>query len=364
MTVATPYIGVDVSKDKLDFLVPGDGKTRQAPNTARGCRRIVEAAGRLGAQVCCEPTGGYERALLRACWDGGVRVSLADAWRVRHFARGRGILEKTDAIDAKVIALFAAENGPRPLPRPSEAQERLRGLTRAIEAVDRQIQIASGSLEHCGDAETAKLWRRNLAFLERSRRGLDAKRLAAVRGDGRLRGLFERFQLVKGVGPATALAMLAEMPELGAVPDKAAAKLLGVAPIPDDSGRKNGRRAIQRGRFAARSALYMAAVVAARFNPVLKAFHTRLVKERGKPRKVAIVAVMRKLVALLNRMAADETFVPAEAGAKLCRKAATPPRDAAETPAAPPSLPPTPFPQPPFFTPSNLPPPRTREGRG
>ena len=335
MNAVSPYIGVDVSKEKLDFFIPGAGKSRQVPNTAGGCRQIVGMAEKLGLRVCCEPTGGYEQTLLRACWNGGVEVSLADAWRVRHFAKGRGILEKTDALDARVIALFAAENGPRPFPRPSEAQRRLRDLTRAMESIDKQIQIAHGNLEHCGgDAEIATLWKRNLAFLERSRRDLEAKRLATVWDDERLRGLFERFQLVKGIGPATALAMLAEVPELGVVSDKAAAKLLGGAPIPDDSGKMNGKRVIQRGRFAARTALYMAAVVAMRFNPVLKAFHTRLVKERGKPQKVVIVAVMRKLVTLLNRMAADETFIPAEAGAKQRQKAATPHHKAVGTLAA------------------------------
>ena len=211
MNETTPYIGVDVSKAKLDFFVPGDGESGQAPNTAGGCRQIVGMAKKLGLRVCCEPTGGYEQALVRACWDDGVEVSLTDAWRVRHFAKGRGILEKTDAIDAKVIALFAAENRPRPFPRPSETQRRLRDLTRAMESIGKQIQIARGNLEHCGgNAEIAKLWKRNLAFLERSRCDLEAKRLATVRDDSRLCGLFERFQLVKGVGPATALAMLAE----------------------------------------------------------------------------------------------------------------------------------------------------------
>ena len=349
MNETTPYIGVDVSKAKLDFFVPGDGKSGQAPNTAGGCRQIVGMAKKLGLRVCCEPTGGYEQALVRACWDDGVEVSLTDAWRVRHFAKGRGILEKTDAIDAKVIALFAAENRPRPFPRPSETQRRLRDLTRAMESIGKQIQIARGNLEHCGgNAEIAKLWKRNLAFLERSRCDLEAKRLATVRDDSRLCGLFERFQLVKGVGPATALAMLAEVPELGVVSDKAAAKLLGIAPIPDDSGKMNGKRAIQRGRFSARTALYMAAVVAMNFNPVLKTFHTRLVKERGKPQKVAIVAVMRKLVTLLNRMAADETFEPAGAGTRQRQKAATPHHKAAEAMAA------TPLPSSPAFPPAPL----------
>ena len=166
MNEATPYIGVDVSKETLDFFVPGAEKSRQVPNTAGGCRQIVEMAKKLGLRICCEPTGGYEQPMVRACWDGGVEVSLTDAWRVRHFAKGRGILEKTDAIDAKVIALFAAENGPRPFPRPSQAQRRRRDLTRGMAAIDKQIQIAHGNREHCvGGDEIAKLWKRNRAFL-------------------------------------------------------------------------------------------------------------------------------------------------------------------------------------------------------
>ncbi len=317
MNEATPYIGVDVSKTTLDYFIPGERKARRCENTPGGAASLARAALKRGFGVCCEPTGGYERKLLEACWGGGVPVATADAWRVRHFAKGRGVLEKTDAIDARVIAAFAAQNEMRPIPRPTCAQRELRELTRAIETLDRQIQISQGQLEHDGACGLVrKTVKAVLRCLQAERARLDGRRLAVVRGDDRMHSLFVRYQRVKGIGPATALAMIAEMPELGTVSDKGAAKLIGTAPIPNESGKKTGARAIQRGRFGARSALYMAALVATRHNPILKGFYRRLVDGNGKPRKVAIVAVMRKLVCLLNRIASDESFEPSPAASK------------------------------------------------
>lgn len=320
MKEATPYMGVDVSKDKLDYSVPGDTDVRHFPNTPHGIWKIIMMAKKLNVRVCCEATGGYERALLEACWENGVEVALADPWRVRHFAMGKGVLEKTDAIDARIIVLFAQENNLRPCAMPSKAQRSLCDLTRALEALDKQIQIAQGQLEHSSSKVTDKMWKANLRTLAKTRAKLNAKRISIVNGDGRLHFLFERYQRVKGVGSETALAMIAEMPELGTISDKTAGKLVGAAPISNDSGKITGKRNIRRGRFSARKALYMAAVSASRFNPILKAFYHRLVKENGKPPKVALVAVMRKLIVLLNHIAADENFVPAEVGSSPQKK--------------------------------------------
>ena len=244
MNEATPYIGVDVSKDKLDYSISGEKAARTCPNTAKGIRKIIVAARKLNARVCCEATGGYERALLEACWAGGVEVVLTDPWRVRHFAKGKGVLEKTDAIDARIIARFACENDLRPFARPSEARRRLCDLTRAGETLDKQIQMARGQLEHCCDKAMEKLWRKNIRMLGGMRAKVDRERIAVVNGDERMRRLFERYQLVKGVGPETALSMIAEMPGLGTVSDKVAGKLLGAAPIPDDSGKRRAQGAL------------------------------------------------------------------------------------------------------------------------
>ena len=345
MNEATPYIGVDVSKDKLDYSISGEKAAGTCPNTAKGIRKIIGAARERNARVCCEATGGYERALLEACWAGGVEVVLTDPWRVRHFAKGKGVLEKTDAIDARIIARFACENDLRPFARPSEARRRLCDLTRAGETLDKQIQMARGQLEHCCDKAMEKLWRKNIRLLGGMRAKVDRERIAMVNGDERMRRLFERYQLVKGVGPETALSMIAEMPELGTVSDKVAGKLLGAAPIPDDSGKKTGRRLIRRGRFAARRALYMAAVSSIRFNPILRAFYLRLAKSNGKPPKVALVAVMRKLICLLNRRATRPSSLRL-VGPSLCLA----PLDAASPPSFPPRLfPATPFPSLPIF---------------
>jgi transposase len=314
MTDTRIHIGVDVSKDKLDFFAPGAKRAETVANRPSGIRRIVALARRNGWAVCCESTAVYGAALVEACHAAGVTIAVANPLRVRRHAQGKGILEKTDAIDARVIAQYADENQPRPAGRPTGDERLLRELTEGREFYLRQIQVLAGRLEQCprGSAIRKDL-ERTLLQLRKTLARLDARRARVVAASPELSHLRDRFTLVQGVGETVAMNVMASMPELGSLSGKEAAKLAGLAPIPDDSGKERNRRKIAAGRLDVRNSLYMAALVASRHNPVLKEFYGKLVA-KGKPRKVALAAVMRKLVVLLNRIVRDEAFIPVAGG--------------------------------------------------
>ena len=314
MTDTRMHIGVDVSKEKLDFFAPGAKRAETVANRTSGIRRIVALARRNGWAVCCESTAVYGAALAEACHAADVTIVVANPLRVRRYAQGKGVLEKTDAIDARVIAQYADENQPRPAERPADDERLLRELTEGREFYLRQIQVLSGRLEQCPRCSTIrKDLERTLRQLRKTLAQLDTRRARVVAGSKELSHRRDRFTLVQGVGETVALNVMASMPELGSLSDKEAAKLIGLAPIPDDSGKEKNKRKISQGRLFARNSLYMAAVVAAHHNPVLSGFYAGL-KARGKPAKLALVAVMRKLVVLLNRLARDEEFVPVAGG--------------------------------------------------
>ena len=323
MTASRIHVGVDVSKDKLDCFFPGAKRAKTVPNRESSVRKIVAFALRYGWAVCCEATAVYSSALVDACHAAGVPVAVANPLRVRRYAQGKGILEKTDAIDARVIARYADDNQPRPAPKPADDERLLRELTAGRAFYLRQIQEVSGRLEQCprGSAIRKDL-ERTLRQHRKTLAQIDGRRSRLVASSPELSRRRDRFMLVQGVGETTALDVMAAMPELGSLSGKEAAKLAGVAPIPDESGKEKKKRRIAHGRLDVRNSLYMAALVASRHNPVLRPFYAKLVA-MGKPKKVALAAVMRKLVVLLNRIAHDESFVPVpgRAKAKTARRA-------------------------------------------
>ena len=314
MTDKRMHIGVDVSKDKLDFFAPGARRAETVANRTSGIRRIVALAKRNGWAVCCESTAIYGAALVEACHTAEVPVTVANPLRIRHYAQGKGILEKTDAIDARVIAQYADENQPRLTPKPGEDERKLRELTDGRAFYLRQIQVLSGRLEQCPRSSAIrKDLERTLSQLRKTLAQLDKRRAQVVADNPELSHRRDRFTLVQGIGETVAMNVIALMPELGSLTDKEATKLIGLAPIPDDSGKEKNKRKIAQGRLFARNSLYMSAVVAAHRNPVLSDFYAGL-RTRGKPAKLALVAVMRKLICLLNRIARDETFIPVAGG--------------------------------------------------
>jgi transposase len=298
------YLGVDVSKHSLDLDLPSPDD--HIPNRPEA---IVGLLSRLpeGAHLVCESTGGYENALVDAALAAGVPISAVPPQRVRHLALNQGRLAKTDKIDAVLLSDYGRARRPVPLQAPEPERARLRELLRARAQLLELKTIEASWAEHAPtDAllrrqagARAKLMDKQLEELEHQIRGLAQS--------ASLRSKLERLQQVQGVGEVTAWTVCAEMPELGSLDEGQAAGLAGLAPHPRDSGRQNGKRFIQQGRPQVRRVLYMAAVTAARCNPVLSVFYQRL-RARGKPAKVALIAVARRLIELLNLLLKNPNF--------------------------------------------------------
>ena len=258
---APAYVGIDISKDRLDVSAPGQGP-RQYPNRARGVGELVRALQRRGAvHVVCEPSGGYEQALLDALWEAGLVVSLINAGRIRAFARAQGLLAKTDAIDAGVLRRFGEAMGPEPTPRPSPQRRELAALIKRREQLVELLAMEEQRLEQASHQKVKAMSGKLVRQLKGQIKELDGLIEALVGEDDELRGQCERMCQVKGVGKVTAATLLAEMPELGTLNRGQAAGLAGVAPYNRDSGRHRGRRCIGGGRLRVRRVLYMAAQI-------------------------------------------------------------------------------------------------------
>lgn len=301
-----PCVGIDVSKHHLDWTFGEDSPVERLPNTPAGIRHLLERARRLApALLVVESTGGYERPLVIALQETGLPVVLVNPWRVRRFGEGLGTLAKTDPIDARLLALYGERAKPprRPLPGPSDR--------RMADLVARRRQLLEMVVAEKNRLEVAPAWLRRdiaslLAVLERRVTRLDAKVDAAIAEDPEQHETSEILQSAPSVGPGVARALIADLPELGALSRRQIASLVGLAPYARDSGRKSGIRKIRAGRRGPRTALYLAAMNGARFNPVLRDLYQRL-RKAGKPAKVAFVALARKLLTILNAMVRDRT---------------------------------------------------------
>lgn len=302
------YAGIDVCKARLDVHVFAAGAQLAfaVPNTAPGVAGLARRLGALGVRrVALEPTGRFHIAAWRALDAAGIAVTAANPHRVRRFAEAIGRLAKTDRVDARVLALAAARLGLPAAPPPSAKMCRIRELhAHRRSLVARRVALTNRS----GTAE-APLVRRQIARELRLVRAMldetEAALHALVSADPGLGRIREILLSIPGIGPASALALIAELPELGRATDKEIAALLGVAPVACDSGASRGRRHIRGGRAPLRAALHMAALAAARANPALKAFRDRL-RDKGKPHRVVLTAVLRKLVVLANALVRDD----------------------------------------------------------
>lgn len=305
--MTTIYAGLDIAKRNLQLHLAG--RLRDLPNSPAGHRRLLKLlAAAPGVHVVCEATGGYERDVVTALHQAQVLVSVLNPARVRHFARATGQRAKTDPIDAALLSAYGQALQPKPtLPR-TAAQEQLTELVRRrgqlLDFLVAQRQQADRLTVPALRRQASSLIRRlerDLAQIENQLQGLRDQ----------LQELNERAQkleAITGVGTITALGVLAELPELGTLNRRQAAALAGLAPHPRESGQWHGRRSIGGGRASVRRALYMAALVAARSNRQLKVFYQRL-RLAGKPAKVALTAVMRKLVVLMNHTLKHPNFV-------------------------------------------------------
>jgi transposase len=301
MAVAPVYIGLDVSKDTIDVAsYPHDEHWRVTTSEADLAALVAQVRARAPALVVVEATGGYEMALVGLLVAAAVPVAVVNPRQVRDFAKATGQLAKTDAIDARVLALFAARVQPTPRAVPDAALQdltalvtRRRQLIEMLGAERNRLAVARPALRRSVGA--------HIRWLERQLATLEEELATRIRATPVWREKDDLLRSVPGVGPQTARMLIAHLPELGQLSRHEIAALAGVAPLNRDSGHWRGRRTTWGGRAVVRAGLYMAALVASRYNPVLRAFYLRLVVA-GKPKKVALVAVMRKLLTILNAM--------------------------------------------------------------
>ena len=305
--MSTPtYLGLDIAKLTLDLSPHPDLKARAYANDPAGHRALLAALRQVPGpvQLVCEATGGYEHHLLRALHQAGFPVTLLNPRLARDFARARGLLAKTDALDAAVLADYGRTLHPDPTAPRTPTQQRLGELVGRRQELLGLITQEQHRAEHHHDAFVARQARRLTATLRRHLAQLEAELDALEQADAELADRVQRLSGIQGVGQRTAWLLLAALPELGTFARGQAAALAGLAPYNHDSGPRRGQRHIAHGRPLARTALYMAALVAARCNPVLRPFYQRL-RANGKPAKVALVALMRKLAELANRLLKD-----------------------------------------------------------
>lgn len=298
-------VGIDMAKDKFDYARSDTGAVRTAANDPAGIQAAVaELTAGKPAMIVIESTGGLERPLLDALLEAGLPVALVHPGRVRHFAKALGLLAKTDHIDARVLVRFGQLASPR------LAERRSKNLVdlQATVVCRRQLAVTRAQQQNRLETTTCKIASRALkkviAVLDKQIRNLDKQIRELIDADDDFKHLDGLLQTVPGVGPVLSATLAAELRELGDTDRREVAALIGLAPFNHDSGRHTGKRSIRGGRTAVRCVLYMAAMAAIRFNPLIRAFSDRL-KAAGKVTKVRIVACMRKLLTLLNAMARD-----------------------------------------------------------
>jgi transposase len=297
------FVGIDVSKKKLDVAVRPSGTTHQFANDSQGIVKLVETIRGQGVLVVLEPTGGYEADLVCALVEAKLDVAVVNARQMRDFARSQGILAKTDRIDASTIALFGERNRPEPRMPSDERTRQLEAFVlRRRQLVDMRA-AEKARLQICNKKIRPRI-KEMIDFISKQIDDVDQELRQFVEDSTEWRAKAELLESVKGVGRVVAVTLLALLPELGKLNRKQVAALVGVAPFNNDSGKKRGKRSIWGGRAAVRSILYMSAVVAATYNPQISSLYQRLLA-KGKEVKVALVACMRKLLTVLNAMMRD-----------------------------------------------------------
>jgi transposase len=303
------HLGIDVSKRQLDYSFGKALHRESVPNAPEGFARIIKVCRlRPGARVVCEATGGYEKKLVKALRKEAIEVHVVMPLKVKCLAMAMGLMAKTDKIDAEKLSVFSEKIELKASHVASEHDEKLRELVECrTHLVERLVQLA-GKRENAGE-RLLKLINKEEAQLQKHKKQIEKEIEACIAEDKNCQDKLERMCQVKGVGRTVAACVLAHMPELGAIPDKTASALAGLAPYPDESGsvKKPGR--IRGGRYVVRKMLYLSALCAMKYNPVLRQFNQRL-EARGKAGKTRVVAVARKLICLLNRICADPEFTP------------------------------------------------------
>jgi transposase len=306
--------GVDVSKRRLDAHVAPSGTFESFSNDAAGISALAEFCRRQGVQlVAMEASGGYERQPFLLLWEAGIPCGLTNPRSVRRYAEAMGILEKTDRLDAGVIARFAIAKGLKPTSPPTPAQQRLNALVARLRQVTDDLTVQKQRRSSAINAEMVASIDEVIGVLKRQARTLEGEIASLIDDDPLWSQLDAAMRTIKGVANRTVARTLAELPEIGIYSNKAVVKLAGLAPLADDSGARAGQRHIRGGRAGIRSILFLIADIARRFDDSLADFHRRLTAA-GKKKMVVRIALARKLLVRLNAKARE---------ARACYAAAT-----------------------------------------
>ena len=299
------FVGIDVSKDSLDVAVSGENQVNQVGNHRKGIARLVaELRRRNPCLIVVEATGGYEQAVVDGLFHAGLPVARVSPQRVHQYGRARGILAKTDRIDAGNLAEYGEHIRPRLYVAKDKDVEHLSALLTRRKQVSEMLQAEKNRLRTACEGVRRSL-QTIIACLKEEMQHLDVEVRSFLEEHEELREREQLLRSARSIGPVTAATLLAELPELGKLDRKQIAALVGVAPMNQDSGRRRGYRKTKGGRPDVRRTLYMATLTGVRYNPVIKANYERLLG-RGKEKKVAITACMRKFLIILNAMMRDQ----------------------------------------------------------
>ena len=300
------FVGIDVSKDTLDVCVYPTQDTFRVPNSPDGVDELIKRLKPIKPRlVVFEATGGYETLAVSSLSAAGLPVVVVNPRQIRDFAKSIGRLAKTDVIDAGVIAHFASAVRPELRPMKDSASQELTGLVTRRRQIVGMIVAETNRLQAATRRNRRDI-QRHIRWLQKRQAQIDDEIKREIKNGPLWRTTDHILQSAPGVGPATSSMLISCVPELGQLNNKKIACLIGVAPLNRDSGRYKGRRTIWGGRAQVRSVLYMSALSAIQYNPVIRQFYQRLT-EAGKCFKVAIVACMRKLLIILNAMVRDQT---------------------------------------------------------
>jgi transposase len=298
------FCGVDVSKAWLDTWIE-PGHYQRFANTPEGVEALLDFCREHGVDlVVMESSGGIERAAFLALWQMGQACAIANPRAVRSFADAMGFLEKTDRIDAQAIARFAATKRMTPTLPPSDDQQRLTALTARLRQVTADLSIQKQRLHSAADPQALASLHEAIGFFNRQAKALATDIAALITVDPLWTALDRTFRSVKGLADRTVAVLLADLPEIGTLSNKAIAKLVGLAPLADDTGQRSGYRAIRGGRASVRSILFLVADIARKFDPELAAFRDRLLA-KGKAKMVVRIALAHKLLVRLNAKARE-----------------------------------------------------------
>ena len=307
LPTSSRFVGIDVSKDCLDVHVRPSGRAFAVARNDKGLILLIGELRDLAPDlIVLEATGGFEITVAAALAAAGLPLAVVNPRQIRDFARATGRLAKTDALDAEVIALFAERIRPEPRPIADADSQALGELVARRRQVVEMIGMESNRLRQARTPRVQRTISATLKTLQAHLAELDHEINDTVRGSPVWRGTDDLLTSVPGVGDVTARTLIADLPELGQLDRRRIAALVGLAPVNRDSGQMRGRRAIAGGRTVVRRVLYMATLSAVRWNPVIKQHFESLV-ERGRPKKVALVACMRRLLGILNAIIRTKT---------------------------------------------------------